>query len=392
MANKNCPFQANSTEQTAVTGGGNLSLYGPIGLLVVEFIRLMNATMEILPMEHKPSLLLWINNDSISAEEVDLVANLVYYNTSTDHSMMMDSQICLLLPRNRLQPMFLYFIGSWNVNVSYLLVFVLFCVFLIKYFAYRPRSLFNAFFNTIRFQCNIPVPSAEIRRMVLADRLIQLFSSFGMALFYGISLSLLATKFTTGIFYPLITDVESFQASGLPIMTDDPTVLKLFEENQLPKSLKNMVTIVDFNTINGHFVTLNNSVAYVVKSTTWAGVQMYQERLKRPLLWIADDKLCSRPRNLKIPIYPHSPMMKFFPEFYMRVFESGLMHKWYRSGFSKYREIIGMFTLPTDPEIYSPLTINFYINLIWFYVCGMSMATLAFVIELLYKRFWPLNN
>lgn len=248
------------------------------------------------------------------------------------------------------------------------------------------------FFNTIRFHCNIPIPDAEMRLMGLPDKCIHLLSSFGMTLFYGVSLSVLATRFTTGCFYPLITDAESFKASGLRIITDDPAVLNLFEENQLPRSLKDKVTIVDIKTLKDSFKSLNDSVAYVAKSTTWAGAQMYQERLTRPRLWIADDKLCSRPRSLNIPIYPHSPMMKIFPDFYMRIFESGLMQKWYRSGYRKYRTLTGILTLPTDPEIYSPVTLYLYKNVIWIYVCGMGMATLTFVIELLYNRFWPMNN
>ncbi|XP_043067015.1 uncharacterized protein Ir56a [Drosophila bipectinata] len=385
-------FWSNSTEQSTVTGGANISLHGPIGLLVVEFIKNMNATMEIQPIDHKPSLQYWINQESIRDRNVDLVANLVFYNTSIDHSVMMDSQICLLLPRYRLISPFLYMSVTWKNQVHICIILLIFCVIFIKYFAYHPRNLFHAILSTIRFYLSIPVPTAEVRRLVLADRFLHLFSSFGMSLFYGISLSLLATKFTTGIFYPLITDVQSFQDSGLRIMTEDPAVLKLFEEDQLPRSLKNKVTFVDIDTLGDHFLNLNDSLAYVVKSTTWAGIQMYQERLKRPRLWIADDNLCSRPRSLRVPIYPQSPIAKLFPEFYMRVFESGLIQKWYRMGFSKYRELSGLYKLPTDPEIYRPLTMEFYRNYMLIYICGMSLATLVFVIELIYHRFRTMNN
>ncbi|KAH8314375.1 hypothetical protein KR059_004940 [Drosophila kikkawai] len=378
-------FWYNSTEQADVIGGGNISLSGPIGLMMVEFMRYINATMDILPIGEKQNS----NYDIFQADQnVDMVANLVVNDSILFSPVVSDTQICLLVPHRRKIPSSRYFDRVISPSVHLLMLPVALLVFVIKYIAHRRRSLLDAFFSTLRFHLGIPLPEGQLERLPLADKIIEVYSLLFLMIFISVCGSILSSVLTAGLYYPPITDVESMRASGLRIITEDPTILQAFRDNRMPSSLADLVDLVDDHTVFKNLQNLNDSVVNVVRTPNWRGLRLYQERLKTKRLAIAGPKLCSDIRLLRLPISPRSPMRFIFKDYFDRIFESGLEQKWIRMGFQKFREVYGITKLPTDKNNeWKPLTISFYSIFITLFMAGMLLSTLVFIIELLYKRY-----
>ncbi|KAH8290458.1 hypothetical protein KR054_003249 [Drosophila jambulina] len=380
-------FWYNSTEQADVIVGGNISLNGPIGILIVEFMRYINASMDILLIEQKQNSNFGILQAPIDPR-VDMVANLVANDSLVFGSVVMDTQICLLVPRRRKIPQSRYFKTVIGPRINLLTLPTVLLVFVIKYIAPRRRSLVDSFFSTLRFNLGMPLPAGQLNRLPLADKIIEVYSLLFMAIVISACGSLLSSAFTAGLYYPPITDVESMRASGLRIITENPTIKQAFMENIMPSSLADLVDLVDNHTVFKNIHNLNDSVVSVALTTHWKGLRLYQERLKVKRLEIAGSKLCSNVRQLRLPISPRSPLRFSFNQFSYRVAESGLEQKWLRMSFQKFRQVYNITKLPIDRDNeWQPLTLSFYQGFIIFYMCGMLLSTIFFVVELLYKRY-----
>ncbi|KAH8253857.1 hypothetical protein KR032_007124 [Drosophila birchii] len=382
------PFpQYNSTEQADVIGGRNISLSGPIGMLMVEFMHYMNATMDILPIKER----LNSNYEIVQApndQKADLVANLVINDSLLFSPVVMDTKICLLVPHRRKIPSSRYFEKVIDSSVHLIMLPVVLLVFAIKYIAHRRRSLVDSLFSTFRFYLGIPLPGGQLDRLPLADKIIEGFLLLFMLVLINAFGSLLSSAFTAGLYYPPITDVESMRSSGLRIITDDPTIQQAFRENHLPSSLADLVDLVDSYTEFKSFKDLNQSVVKVSRTPNWWGIQLYQERLKSKRLAIAGPELCSNACFLRVPISPKSPLRFTIYDYFYKIFESGLHQKWQRMSYQKFRKVYGLTKLPTDMDIeWRPLSISFYAIFLQIYMGGMLLSIIVFVIELLYKRY-----
>jgi len=135
---------------------------------------------------------------------------------------------------------------------------------MIKYLSHGRRSLSDPFFNTLRFYLAFPLADFHLNQLPIADKFIEVFSFFFISLIVSSITSMLSTVFTTGIFEPAITNAETLRASGLKIMTDDPTIPPAFNDDILPSSLADRVILVDLPTMFHHIISLNDSYAYVV--------------------------------------------------------------------------------------------------------------------------------
>ncbi|XP_033251398.1 uncharacterized protein LOC117190427 [Drosophila miranda] len=224
----------NSTGDSNVPGGGNISIGGTLGILMREFMTYMNSSMDILPNEGRQSSVYQIGDHS-DGRIVDVVANLV-------DEMLTDSRICLVVP-NR-----------------------------------------------------VPV-----------------YSLLGMVIFISVTQSFLATSLTSGFFEPGITNVATMRASGLRIMTDDPTVPQIFFKNRLPRCLADRLRLVDTDTMIQHFLQLNYSYAYVMRSPSWRVLSLYQQNMRVPKFRMTKRELCTKARLLRLPISTESPLRFAFP-------------------------------------------------------------------------------
>ncbi|XP_052843119.1 uncharacterized protein LOC128256661 [Drosophila gunungcola] len=381
-------FWYNSSDQAAVTGGGNISLSGCIGLMIVEFIRYLNATFYILPVSGQQTsqyeVIQLPGNQS-----VDVVANMVDNDSLKSFSpMVTDSQICVVVPNHRLLAPYRYIDKNVNIRTYPIISLSILGVFFIKYFAHRRRSLLDPIFSSFRFHLAIPLPGGQLDRLPLADKLVEVFSFFFLGLLVGATVSVMSTAFTTGMWEPQITNVETMRASGLKILTADPTILQVFKDNILPSSLADLVTVVDMRTKFRYMTGLNHNFAYVVKTHNWKALRLYQQHIKTEPFQIAGKELCSRVRAIRIPISPKSPLRFLYLSYFSTVFESGLLQKWDQMGFKKYRELNSLFKLPSDVKNhFRPLSVDYFLVFIWLYMGGMFVSTLVFAIELLINKY-----
>ncbi|XP_017120531.1 uncharacterized protein LOC108141595 [Drosophila elegans] len=381
-------FWYNSSDQAALTGGGNISLSGCIGLMIVEFIRYLNATFYILPVSGQQTSQYEVVQLP-GNQSVDLVANMVDNDSLKSFSpMVADSQICVVVPNHRLLAPYRYIDKNVNSLTYPIISLSILGVFLIKYFAHRRRSLLDPIFSSFRFHLAIPLPGGQLDRLPLADKLVEVFSFFFLGLLVGATVSVMSTAFTTGMWEPQITNVETMRASGLKILTADPTILQVFKDNVLPSSLADLVTIVDMGTKFRYMTGLNHNYAYVVKTHNWKALRLYQQHIKTEPFQIAGQELCSRVRAIRIPISPKSPLRFLYLSYFRTVFESGLLQKWDQMGFKKYREINNLFKLPSDVQNhFRPLSVDYFLVFIWLYIGGMFVSTLVFATELLINKY-----
>nr|XP_017014391.2 uncharacterized protein LOC108069001 [Drosophila takahashii] len=380
-------FWYNSSEQANVTGGDNISLSGPIGVMIVDFMRHLNVTMDIIPSAgHQTSKYeIFRQPDD---RRVDVVANMVYGDHLHFSPIVADSQICVVVSNRRMIPPSRFMDEVISLCVHRLTCLASIGIFLVKYFSQRRRSFLDPIFNTIRFYVAIPLPNGRLERLPIADKILEVFVFFFVGLLVSSNVSVLSTAFTAGIFKSAITNAETLRASGLKIMTDDPTIPLAFDDDLLPSSLADRVFLVDFPTMFHHILTLNDSYAYVVKTPNWQSLRLYQQRLKTEILRIVGGDLCSKSRPMRVPINPRSPLRFLFKDYFHMVFESGLQQKWIRMGFEKFREIRIQTNLPTDINVnWRPLTIEYFAYFIKLYIGGMVISTMAFGIEMLYNRY-----
>ncbi|KAH8375440.1 hypothetical protein KR200_002381 [Drosophila serrata] len=378
-------FWYNSTEQADVVNDRNISLSGTIGNLMVEFMRYTNASMDILLTEEKVNS----NYDLFQADQrVDLVANLVVNDSLLFSPVMMNTQTCLVVPVRRTIPSGTYFWKVLNPNIFLLAMPTWLSVFAIKYIAHHRRSLVDTIFSTFRFNLGVPLPGGQLERLPLADKIIEVYALMFMMILISACGSLLSSALTTGLYYPPITDVESMRASGLRIITDDPTMFQAFKDNNMPSSLTDLVDIVDSQTLRRNFHKLNDSVVFVTQTPNWQGVQMYLEHLKTKRIVITGPKLCSNVRQLRLPVSLKSPLRFTFHEYFHRIFESGLEQKWQSMSFKKFREVYGITKLPTDKDNeWRPLSMSYCGIYFIVYIFGILLSILVFIIEILYKRY-----
>ncbi|XP_016957824.1 uncharacterized protein LOC108029847 [Drosophila biarmipes] len=380
-------FWYNSSDQADVTGGGNISLSGHIGLMMMNYLRFLNVTTDIITVPGQQTAQYEIFSH-LDDRRVDVVANMVDDNSLKFSPVVMDSQLCVLVSNRRTIPVGRYFDQMVSPGVHRLTTLTSIAVFAIKYLSQRHRSILDPFFNTLRFFLALPLPNGSLDRLPMADKFIEVFSFFFVALFVSSNVSLLSTVFTTGIYEPAITNAETMRASGLKILTYDPSIVQAFNDNTLPNSLADQVVLVDFPTMFHLLVTLNDSYAYVVKTPNWQSFRLFQQRMKSETLKIIGGELCSKSRPMRIAINSRSPIRFFFKSYFEMVFESGLQKKWLEMSFQKYRDVTGLKKLPMDASRNSePLTIDFFTLTIKMYICGMALSALVFVIELLLDRY-----
>ncbi|XP_044317791.1 uncharacterized protein LOC108042235 [Drosophila rhopaloa] len=381
-------FWYNSSDQADLTGS-NVSLSGSIGLMIVEFTRYLNATINIIPIPGQQTARYEIFQMP-GNQTPDIVANVVDDNSIRAFSpMVAESQICLAVPNRRMIPPYRYIDKILSPGMYPALLLSSLGVFLIKYFSQRRRSFLDPIFNTIRFHLAIPLPGGQLHRLPLADKLVEVFSFFFLGLLISASVSVMSTTMTTGIWEPPITNVETMRASGLRIMTDDPTIPQAFMYDVMPRSLADLVFVVDTETMFHHITCLNSSYAYVIRTPNWGAFRLYQQRMKREFFQIAGKELCSSMRPIRVPLSPKSALRFFFIDYYRTVFKSGLIHKWVQMGFNKFREIKNLKKLPIETdEYFRPLSIDFFWVFICIYIGGMFVSILVFFMELLVHRYW----
>ncbi|XP_020808154.1 uncharacterized protein LOC110184105 [Drosophila serrata] len=377
-------FWYNSSVQADVIGGGNISLSGPIGTLIVEFMRYINASMDILPVSKSQSDIFAVSSD----RRVDMVANLVANDSYLFSPTVTYSRICLVRPLRRMVPFNRYYDKSVRPTYHFIALIVAVSVFGVKYMAHRRRSVVETLFSSVRFAMGIPLPGGQLNRLPLADKILEVYSFLFVGIAIGACVSTLSTALTTGVYYPPIRDVESMRASGLRILTADPTIKQAFVNNQMPSSLADLVDLMDEHTVSQNFIDLNDNYVYVVATPNWEGYQLYQQRLFNKRFGLSGPELCSNSWPMRLPISQYSPLRFIFTDYFHWIFESGLQQKWVQMGFQKYLELKGNLKLPLDEATnWKPLSLDFFTVFIKVYLAGILLSTVVFILELLYNRY-----
>ncbi|EDV55172.1 uncharacterized protein LOC6547290 [Drosophila erecta] len=385
-------FWYNSSDQADVTGGGNISVSGPIGLLIINFMRHLNVTTDIIPVPGKQNFQFESFQQPDDWRE-DNATHIVGSAILKYSPVVMHSRLCLLVSNRRMVP-FSRFLDKLVRRGVYRLILVSSVgILVIKYFSHHHRSFTDAFFSTIRFFLGIPLPNNVLNRLPRVDRWTEVFIILLVNILLSSNISITSSALTTGFWEPPITNVETMRASGLRIMTEDPSIPQAFKENILPSSLADLVLLVDEATFYHHVTTLNNSYVYVVHTHNWAVFRLYQEQLAKEPFQIAGKELCSKWRILGLPLNPKSPLRFLLKEYSRRVLESGLWRKWIHMGFKKFCDFHNLNKLPVDSvDSWQPLSIEFFSNFLRAYILGSVLATLAFVFELVHNRYRRRNE
>ncbi|EDW48553.1 uncharacterized protein LOC6609890 [Drosophila sechellia] len=380
-------FWYNSSEQADVTGGGDLSVSGPVGLMIINFMRHLNVTTDIVPVSGKQN-----SQYEFFQQQVDWRAengaNMVGGALLKYSTLVTQSRMCLLVPNRRMIPFSRFLDKLVSPRVHKLTFVSSIGIFVVKYFSHRPRSFLDALFCTIRFFFAIPLPSNILNRFPLVDKLIEVFIIIFVEILLSSNISMTTSALTTGFWEPPIRNVETMRASGLQIITKDPTIPQAFKENILPSSLADLVTLVDEGTYFHHITTLNNTYVYVVQTHNWQIFRLYQQQLTNEPFEIASEELCSKWRILGMTLNPKSPLRFMLKDYFYRILESGLQEKWLHMGFKKFCEFNNLQKLPVDSlDSWQPLSIEFFLNIIRAYIIGLVIAIFAFVGELFHSRY-----
>ncbi|XP_043641674.1 uncharacterized protein LOC122612254 [Drosophila teissieri] len=379
-------FWYNSSEQADVTGGGNISVSGPIGLFIINFMRHLNMTTEIVPVPGRQTSKYenYQHTDNFKFGNATYIVGTAVLKYSP---MVLHSRTCLLVANHRMVPLSRFLDRLISPGVFRLTFLSSVGVFVIKFFSHRPRLFLVALFGTFRFFFGIPLPNNVLERLPMVDRWIEVFIFLLVNILLSSNISITSSALTTGFYETPIRNVETMRASGLQIMTADPTIPQAFKDNFMPSSLADLVVLVDEPTYLHHVITLNNSYVYVVQSHNWEVFRLYQQQMTKHQFEIGGEELCSKWRILGLPLNPKSPFRFMLNNFFYRVIESGLGKRWLHVGFKKFCDVNNLNKLPVDSTIWKPLSIEFFSNFIRVYILGLVLATLTFVGELVQNRY-----
>ncbi|XP_001360692.2 uncharacterized protein Ir56a [Drosophila pseudoobscura] len=378
-------YWLNSTGDSNVPGGGNISIGGTLGILMREFMTYMNSSMDILPSEGRQSSEYQIGDHS-DGRIVDVVANLVDdSNLSETSPVLTDSRICLVVPNRVPVPLTNYSLKLVHPSIRMVMALSIICYAAIKYLANPRRSLLGSLLSSLRLGLGIPLPGRAFANLRLSEVYIEVYSLLGMVIFNSVTQSFMATSFTSGFFEPAITNVATMRSSGLRIMTDDPTVPQIFYKNRLPRCLADRLRLVDTDTMIQHFLQLNYSYAYVMRSPNWQVLSLYQQNMKVPKFRMTEKELCTKARLLRLPISTESLLRFAFPQFYVRILESGFLRRWNQMSFHSFRDMMGIKKLPLDTSPFQPLPLAFFKNCFLLYLGGVLSSVLVLIIELLMR-------
>nr|XP_032289596.1 uncharacterized protein LOC116650323 [Drosophila virilis] len=363
---------------------GTVALGGHLGILLDEFMRHVNGTMDIMPLSFR-NYTNAIAKGHKGGRIVDIGANLVTDLSFASYSpIVLATRTCLILPHNVFS--IREFTLTYNGNNSLILFFVFYTIVqgVIKRIA-NPRLPFGVLvYRIFLLAMGQSVSSRLFRRMSLADKFMNISTSIYNLLLNSLLVSALTTAFIAGFPRPEIVDAETFLASGLTIMVFPEQMDSLFDD--IPSALSERLVVVDKETRDKHVQALNDSYAYVMQSHKWLLMEFIQRRLLQPKLQLGPNKLCGVQRYLRFHLRLDLSYARVLKYFVTQIRETGLPRKLMQLGLRKAQETGIISEAPYEPPIRYPLPINFFEKGFILFACGISTSLAVFLLELVYYR------
>ncbi|EDW72484.2 uncharacterized protein Dwil_GK20683 [Drosophila willistoni] len=378
----------NSTVQNdGVNGESQLQLGGVLGILLVEFARFINATLEIYHLPDKDNFK--ENFKRVAGDRnVAISPNLIEDNGLCQISpLVVVSRVCLAVPNRRPMPKYTY-LGT--ICKSSFRMFILFCI-LVHFFIKRltnPRQpLSTSVESSLQLSIGLPRTHRVFQRLTAPEKHVE--TSFYLFLFTSLNIasSFLTMHLISGYYKPTITDVETMKASGLRILYTDTAVRELFEHDSLPIELMPQLLLVNSSTMDHLLNTLDMNYAYLIEEHHFEKLTYIQRHLEYPKLKIAHNDLCSAPRFLRCAINMGSPLSRALFAFNHQVRSNGLFIKFIKSGTQMGAEQGYYKHAPVEVTTLDPLNLQFFSILFYFYITFMIIGIIVFITEMLVHRY-----
>ncbi|XP_062134271.1 uncharacterized protein LOC133844344 [Drosophila sulfurigaster albostrigata] len=376
----------NSTDQKDITNG-NVSLGGFNGYLIVNFLRHLNGTMDILSFANHSDLMM--NAKRLAGGRyIDAGANFVTDQSMTEYtSFIGGTRYCIVVPSAERLPLEDYPKHLMHISVHLFLCFVILVNVMLKRIAY-PRMSFTAIlYASLKVSMMQGISCREFRNLRSSDKLLQVFIHLYNLLMTSLICSKFIRLFTLGVYEPEIDDVQTLVQSGLRIMIFDDEHIRIFNDIELPRNLSDRLLFVDRKEFEKHFFALNRSLAYIATSGHTMQLDYVQEQLSRPKLRIASSQLCTVYQNLRLPIRYDMSTTYFVDSFIRRVQEADLFDKWMKMTLLHARKIGLVTQAPYEPSEMLPLPLALFENLFVKFFMGLTLSFIVFVIECILS-FW----
>ncbi|KAH8407251.1 hypothetical protein KR222_011323, partial [Zaprionus bogoriensis] len=363
--------------------GRSLALGGQTGILIAEFLRYTNGTMEIHLMTFDEYF-----NPKHGINQMDIGANMVSNNSLAPYSpLIMSGRFCIVLPFVRPLPLNEIFTFVWaNTTILGIWIFYSIANAIIKLLVNPRISLEMVLYSTFYLSTCQTTTSFAFRRLGLPEKLIVVFTQIYNLLIVSIICSALTMALATGLHKPDIVDIDTFLASGLRIMVHRPQMVNIFKSDKMPNVLTERLLLVDSKERDYHLYSLNDSYAYIIEEHQWAQLEYIQRRLHQPKLKLASDKLCSVHHYLRLPIRPVLPYRHILSHFVAQARETGLMDKWLRIAIEETKLAGLIIQAPYEAPGQNPLSMQFFRSLFIWYGVGIGMGFMVMLLELVYGQ------
>lgn len=331
----------------------------------------------------------YYNKDKSSKNSFDFGANLVVNNSLAPYSpLVMSTRVCIVLPYERrveLREFLRFFLENWTVRGLWIFNFIATAV--IKRLNNLNMSLATVIYRAFLLSIGETTTSRIFRNLRLAEKIIVVCTLMYHCLITSIISSGLTMALTIGLYKPEIEDVDTFLNSNLRIMIHKEIMFENFKTNKMPSALIDRLILVDDETRNNNLYSLNDGYAYVMDEHHWLELNYIQQRLEKPKLKFASDKLCGVYQYLRIRVSPDHQSTFIVKHFVDQSRETGLIDKWMRMGLRQAQRAGLIKQAPYEPPCKIPLSLTFFAFAFKLYGIGIIISLGTMVSELVFMHY-----
>ncbi|KAH8271318.1 hypothetical protein KR018_006594, partial [Drosophila ironensis] len=385
-----------------VYGKGMSSLHSPGAMILSEFAKKINLTLNLLvtPLNNKSIEYMDINSTS----NYDLTTRMGLYNSKNIFHKMdivnpaYASSLQIVVPcKSQLSAKDL--IGRKGVKnlvcagiIFYITFGIVNAVFVGISNRFRGTiitriyvdSLWNlrAFSALLSMPFSIPARSRTSQRQLLLT--MSLFGSI-LASFFCCQLNALLIK---RLHYPQVNDFTELRDSGLTVVVDlftrkyiEDEIDREFFKNEVPN-----VMTVSPNEFNDLIMSLNTSFAYLVHSAPWRAFSDGQVQSETKIICEANNLTIIE--NVPVVLYMqgNSIYNSLMRDFIMLTFDTGLLHRWILLGYRRLREKVASALEDFYGEALRPLCLRHFKWLWALLIVSYFISLVVFLIELYLGR------
>lgn len=357
-----------------------------------EFIRFINGTMDVRQMSFDD----YFNKFKTSKNSFDFGANLIVNNSLAPSSpLVLSTRFCIVIPYERpveLREFLRLFLENWTIKGIWIFNFI--AITAIKRLNNLNISLATVIYRAFLLSIGQTTTSRIFHYLRLAEKIIVVCILMYHCLITSVISGGLTMALTIGLHKSDIVDVDTFLNSNLRIMIDRQNMFENFKRNEMPSALIDRLILVDDETRNNHLYSLDERYAYVMDERHGLELNYIQQRLRKPKLKFASDKLCGVHRHLRILVSLDHQSTFILKHFVDQSRETGLIDKWMRMGLRQ-AERAGLITkAPYEPPCQLPLSLTFFTLAFKLYAIGISLSLGTMVFELVfvyYSSRWNSN-